>query len=139
MNIVYKLINGNGEIEYIGHTLNLKSRLVTHLTSKKSKFLGRKDLLIIPIKQFHTRKEAYDYQCELQKELGFVTDREKSIKGSLCTCKKVLCFDYYTNQFISEYNSVSEAARNINVRPHHISRVLNSKRRVKSYKFITNQ
>jgi predicted GIY-YIG superfamily endonuclease len=73
---VYKIVNSNNEIEYIGETTNTKNRWYNHI-GKNGKFYNRKDISIEIITQFDTKKEAYDYQCELQKNNGFETDLEK--------------------------------------------------------------
>jgi predicted GIY-YIG superfamily endonuclease len=78
---VYKL--ENEIVEHIGHSSDIARRYNQHIYQKPNgsscgKFYGRTDLKIIVVKEFDTRKEAFAYQCELQKEYGFVTDRDKS-------------------------------------------------------------
>ena len=74
---VYELFNLVGTIEYVGHTLNTKSRLYEH-KSKRGKFHKRTDISMNIVKGFDTRKSAFAYQCELQKEYGLETDAEIS-------------------------------------------------------------
>ena len=77
MNYVYKIINNNNIVEYIGETKMPKTRFRLHKT-KNNLFEGRDDVRMELVKSFKTRKEAYDYQCELQEQYGFVTDKEKN-------------------------------------------------------------
>jgi predicted GIY-YIG superfamily endonuclease len=119
MYIVYKLVNSKNEIEYIGETSNLKTRLCMHLTSSKSKFKNRKDLQIIPVKEFFTKKEAFDYQCKLQKKLGFETDLEKYRKNRI----PIICYDIHGN-YIGIFNSLKDAANELNLNVGNVCRVL---------------
>jgi predicted GIY-YIG superfamily endonuclease len=116
---VYKLVNSKGEIEYIGETYDIKIRFTMHLTSSKSKFLGRKDLQIIVIKTFDNKKDAFHYQCSLQKELGFETDIEKSSKSKIA----IKCYDISGN-YVNNFNSIKEASRILSINAGNVCRVL---------------
>ena len=82
---VYKL--ESDVIEHIGHTSNVDRRYNQHVYQKPNgsscgKFYGRTDLKMVIVKEFDTRKEAYWYQCELQKQNGFKEDYDiTSIAG----------------------------------------------------------
>jgi len=76
---VYKL--ESAVVEHIGHSKNPKFRYQQHIKFKPNgsshgKFYGRNDLQLNIVKEFDTRREAYAYQCELQKKYGFATDTE---------------------------------------------------------------
>ena len=72
---VYELINLLGTIEYVGETNNPKSRFNHHIC-RDGKFPKRHDLIMNIVKEFDTKREAYDYQCELQNEYGLKSDKE---------------------------------------------------------------
>ena len=74
---VYELYNLVGTIEWVGETINPKYRFIQHTKKKAGKFYGRTDISMHIVKLFDNGKEAWDYQCELQKEYGFITDKEK--------------------------------------------------------------
>ena len=82
MKYVYELINLMGTVEYVGETQNPKRRFREHTRSKPTsglgvgKFYGRTDIFINIVKEFDNRKDAYDYQCKLQKEYGLISDVE---------------------------------------------------------------
>ena len=73
---VYKLKEENGKILHVGETANPTRRMYSHRGIKKSKFYGLKFSMEI-IKQFPNKKEAYEYQCQLQKQYGLITDRQR--------------------------------------------------------------
>ena len=79
---VYELINLVGTVEYVGETTNSKARY-NHHVCKDGKFPNRKDLILNIVTSFNTKKEAFNYQCELQTKYGFETDREIFRKASL--------------------------------------------------------
>jgi len=72
---VYELYNLLGTVEHVGETVNPKCRLKCH-KCKAGKFYGRQDIQMNVVKEFDNRKEAYVYQCQLQKHYGLKTDRE---------------------------------------------------------------
>jgi predicted GIY-YIG superfamily endonuclease len=85
---VYELINLLGTIEYVGESKNPYQRFNSHTKVKPGKamgkFYGRQDLTLNIVKEFNNRKDAYQYQCELQSKYGLITDRElssQSMKG----------------------------------------------------------
>lgn len=135
---VYKLVNSKKEIEYIGESSNIQNRLKVHL-STQGKFYNRKDISAVIIKSFKTKKEAFAYQLELQKKYGFVTDTQKlkdnassglsaridSIKKNGTGKREINCFDYKTKKFISNFPSIRNAEKTLNV--DNIEKVLNGK------------
>ena len=81
MKYVYEMINLLGTIEYVGETSNPKRRFKEHtknrpLRSGLGKFFGRADIIMNIVKEFDNRKDAYQYQCKLQKEYGLISDAE---------------------------------------------------------------
>ena len=78
---VYELYNQVGTIEYVGESVNPKNRWYQHICKSKDKkngkFFGRDDIKMRIVKEFDNKKDAYDYQCKLQKEYGLFTDSEK--------------------------------------------------------------
>ena len=85
---VYELYNLLGTIEYVGETTTPKHRFTQHKSSNQSsgngKFYNRTDISMNIVKEFTNKKDAYSYQCQLQKEYGLITDSEinsKSKKG----------------------------------------------------------
>jgi predicted GIY-YIG superfamily endonuclease len=128
---VYKLINTLGTVEYIGETTNIKSRLKNHL-SKSGKFYTRTDITLHIVSEFDNRKDAFNYQCELQKQYGFETDFEKNIRGGAAgrdsTKQSILCFNFITNKFIKQYDAITDAAQELNIKSAQICRVLKGER-----------
>jgi predicted GIY-YIG superfamily endonuclease len=96
---VYELYNLLGSIEYVGETINTERRFREHTKSKTGKFYGRTDISMNIVKIFDNGKEAWDYQCELQKKYELITDgeiqsntrigKEHSIKTKLKISKSV--------------------------------------------------
>jgi hypothetical protein len=88
---VYELVNDDGNVEYVGESINPEFRFKRHThykphkASNVGKFYGRNDLKLKIIKEFNSKKEAFQYQCELQSKYGFTSDMEKcttnGIKG----------------------------------------------------------
>lgn len=74
---VYQLVNSKKEILYIGESANPTQRMYFHRGNRKSKVYGVEGLQMEILKEFGTKKEAYEYQCHLQEQLGFVTDRSR--------------------------------------------------------------
>lgn len=77
---VYELYNQMGTIEYVGETVNPKGRLKVHKCIA-GKFHKRNDIRMYIVKDFDNRKDAYNYQCELQIQYGFVTDYKVRTKN----------------------------------------------------------
>ena len=82
---VYELVNLMGSVEYVGESANLKDRIYTHFKRKpdgnRGKFYGRCDMIVNIAAEFDNKKDAWDLQCELQKEYGLITDREKLVQN----------------------------------------------------------
>jgi len=128
---VYKIVNSNNEIEYIGETKNPKTRLRNH-TCKNGNFAGRKDLTLEIIKEFKSKKLAFNYQCKLQKKFGFETDIEKYIKlgksiqkiGTECRKVKIVGYDLSGNE-IGIFSSILEASKKLKIHNSLIWNVVN--------------
>jgi predicted GIY-YIG superfamily endonuclease len=73
---VYKIVNSQGEVEWVGESMELKGRLKQH-KSKNGKFYRRTDIEMRICGIFQTKSEAFVAQCLLQKYYGFQTDSEK--------------------------------------------------------------
>ena len=73
---VYELYNQMGTIEYVGESTNTKRRWYEH-SCKNGKFYKRLDIKMHIVKEFDIRRDAWDYQCQLQAEYGSETDSEK--------------------------------------------------------------
>ena len=79
---VYELVNLMGTVEYVGESTRPIQRFANHIKhspkSNKSigKFYKRQDIILNIVSEFNSKEEAYDYQCQLQKEYGLKTDRE---------------------------------------------------------------
>jgi predicted GIY-YIG superfamily endonuclease len=144
---VYNIVDENNKILYIGETTDTVHRLKVH-TNIQGKFYKRKDIKLVVISEFKSKKEAFDYQLQLQKENGFETDLEKLInngyKGSLVQMERfnktgiwkraVKCYDYKTKQLIAEFESTRQAGKILNVK--NIDKVLNGTyKRVGGYYF----
>jgi len=86
---VYELYNLVGTVEWVGESVNPKSRLYSHTkrknypTNGNGKFYGRTDISMNIVAQFDNRIDAWDYQCKLQKEYGLNTDRETNSKAHI--------------------------------------------------------
>jgi predicted GIY-YIG superfamily endonuclease len=128
---VYEIINILGTIEYVGETYDIEQRFQNHI-SKSGKFYGRNDIIINQVAEFDNRKDAFNYQCELQKQYGFETDFEKNLRGGPAGRdahkKSILCFDFITNKFIKQYDAITDAAQELNMHSAQICRVLKGER-----------
>ena len=140
---VYEIVNSTGIIEYIGETINPKTRLERHKSNKNGKFYKRKDIKLNVVKEFDNKEEAWWYQCELQIKNGFETDREKNIKaakrGAIVGGKKpqpVLAYSYHSGELIGEYPSQNAAERSYNLHRGIVSAIINGKQsHIKGYTF----
>ena len=152
---VYTITNNKtGEIEYIGESgLPMSRRLNCHVAHTKcsgsGKFAGRRNEITMNIvKRFDTKSEAYAYQCELQKKYGFETDYQKALKGTIDNNGKLLmlskeaiekriktmiekyatpiiAYDKITGALINEYQSINEAAIELNIDAGNLNRCIN--------------
>ena len=132
MYVVYQLVNEKGEIEYVGHTSNIKKRMYNHF-DKTGRFNNRKDISHEIVKSgFNTKEEALDYECKLQKELGFETDIEKFSRNMKEVQKKtteqkrisIIGYDLLGNE-IGIFTSAYEASKKLNIYPSLIWNVVN--------------
>ena len=81
MRYVYKLINGSGEVLYIGETKSTRWRLYDHTKRKRGRFYGRTDIKLEVISEHLDRYESYKVQCEWQRHFGLKTDLEIASAG----------------------------------------------------------
>lgn len=133
---VYKIVDKSDNVLYIGETSDIQHRFKMH-TNNQGLFYKRLDISLVVAKKFKTKKEAFNYQLQLQNEYGFQTDLDKLIenakKGSLIRIQKykehgnwkreINCFEYKTKKFIASFESTREASRVMNVT--NIDKVLN--------------
>ena len=81
---VYELINLMGSVEYVGETTRPEARFAEHIKYKsdkcsgKGKFYGRSDITMNIAAEFDNRKDAWNFQCELQSDYGIKTDAQKN-------------------------------------------------------------
>jgi predicted GIY-YIG superfamily endonuclease len=136
MYVVYQLVNEKGKIEYVGNTKNPNTRLSNH-TCINGTFAGRKDLSLEIIKSgFRKEKTAFNYQCKIQKELGFETDREKWSRNMKEVQKKtteqqkipIIAYDLLGNE-IGRFSSITETANNFNLHTNLVWLVVNNKQK----------
>jgi predicted GIY-YIG superfamily endonuclease len=136
MYVVYQLVNEKGQVEYIGHTKNPNTRLINH-TCVNGKFVGRTDLILQIIKSgFRKRYRAFEYECKLQKELGFQTDKEKSSKfcksiqqlGTDSRKVGIIAYDLQGNK-LGEFSSILEASIKLNINHSLIHNVITGKQK----------
>ena len=81
MRYVYKLINGSGEVEYIGETKSTRWRWYDHVRRKRGRFYGRTDITLQVLSEHECRFESYRVQCEWQRHFGLKTDLEIASEG----------------------------------------------------------
>jgi len=133
MYVVYQLVNEKDEIEYIGNTKNPNTRLNNHICINGT-FAGRKDLSLEIIKSgFRKEKTAFNYQCKIQKELGFETDKEKWSRNMKEVQKKtteqkrisIIGYDLLGNE-IGIFTSAYEASKKLNIYQSLIWNVINN-------------
>ena len=97
MKYVYKILNSEDTVLYIGQTEDPKRRFNQHTKSKpfngsgSGMFYNRTDVRMKIIEGPINEKEARDLEEELQIQFGFKTDRQKSRNGLLKGCKKGGC------------------------------------------------
>jgi predicted GIY-YIG superfamily endonuclease len=132
MFVVYKLVNSKNEIEYIGHTSDIKKRMSNHF-DKTGLFHNRKDISYEIVKSgFRKKERAIDYECKLQKKLGFETDREKYSRNMKEVQKKtteqksisIIGYDLSGNE-IGRFLSAYHASRKLDIYPSLIWNVVN--------------
>lgn len=94
---VYTLINGSGEVEYVGATINPKQRYYQHTKHKPSqkhlngKFYYRSDITMRIEKVFDSKSEAYEFEGELKLTHGLEwTEKTRGVKGGIKSGKLAL-------------------------------------------------
>ncbi len=131
------------KVIYIGETKSAHIRWNAHVSSDG--YFNRHEhyMDVIDEYPFNNKKDAFNYQCELQKHYGLETDlktlRKNGLNGAYIKNKlynktgkfkrAVLAYEYNTNKFIGEYESTREAQRKLNVS--NLNKVLN-----KTYKQV---
>lgn len=144
---VYEIVNLMGTVEYVGETYRPKYRFKQHTKTKPSNgsgsFYNRADVFMNIVKEFDTKKEAFDYQCRLQKYYGLKTDydamKERQIiitKIPRRTAISIVASDLNGN-YVGEFSSLREAARELMIKSHqNIKAVLSGKfNQIKGYRF----
>jgi predicted GIY-YIG superfamily endonuclease len=143
---VYGLFNTDtNEFEYIGCSKNPNKRLAGHIKTKPipgytgfGLFYGRENLELINIHSFENRKEAFQYEGYIKGLLGMTWSEQaqgerlgKTGKGAqavkeLCS-KPVLCYKKDTNEFVNQFESQIEAARQLGLNVGNIRHVISGK------------
>ncbi len=81
---VYEMVNLLGTVEYVGETSNPEKRLKNHFLKTRGNGYGsfgyRQDIVFNIVAEFDNKKDAFNFQCDLQKQYGFETDLEKMQK-----------------------------------------------------------
>jgi predicted GIY-YIG superfamily endonuclease len=141
------------KVEYVGECINPRLRLNSHVANTNSAgsgtFAGRRNEIQMEIvKEFDNKSEAFKYQCELQKQYGFETDAERIMKqtkdssGNLLMLSKdaqerkrktqierygvpIIAYDKKTGQLVNEYESISQAAEELNIDCGNLNRCVN--------------
>jgi predicted GIY-YIG superfamily endonuclease len=137
---VYKIKEKKtNKVVYIGETKNPTHRWNVHV-SNQGKFNKNEHYMdIIDEYVFNNKKDAFNYQCNLQIQYGFQTDyktlQNNGVIGAAArkiafdkrgiNATTLLCYNYQTKKFIREYKSLREAQRHLNVT--NIDKVLNKK------------
>ncbi len=136
---VYELVNLMGTVEYVGETINPKRRFYEHTKTKPSpqtgKFYGRNDIFMNIVKEFDNKKEAWSYQCILQSQYGFKSERLQNIKnnklhhlkGGETVKRSIICYSKCKNNLIGEYNSLTDAANELKISVGNIGNVLSGR------------
>ena len=80
MYYVYELVNLMGTVEYVGSSCKPRHRFKEHKSKPgigKGKFYRRLDVFLNIVCSFENKKEALDFEIQLQKYWGLKTDNEK--------------------------------------------------------------
>lgn len=81
---VYEIYNSMGTVEYVGETIDPKSRLKAHTRRQNGKFYKRQDIAMYIVAEFTDRKVALELEGQLKQEHGLEwTERIWSKRGSL--------------------------------------------------------
>jgi len=91
---VYELYNELGSIEYVGETIDPATRFYSHTKRRPvlkkdgkpnghGKFYKRLDIHMNIVKEFDNKRDAWNYQCELQEEYQFKTDRQTNSEARI--------------------------------------------------------
>ena len=162
---VYEIINLMGTVEYVGETTMPKRRFYSHtkIAPKKGlgagKFYNRSDIFMNIVCEFDNRKDAFEYQCDLQYQYGLETDKVKLKRNGFqkghnkgvvrnpygnpygnkyangAPKKSIFAFNKQ-GKFIGEYKSVTQASIMLGLKQPAISMVLRQTRNhAKGYTF----
>jgi hypothetical protein len=147
---VYSIVNKKtADIEYIGESgLSPNLRFNNHVAIN-GKFAGRRDEVEMNILQrFATKKEAYEHQNEVQKEMGWLSDKEKSINNSTDKNNKlflngkksikkrtetrrilfgipIMVYKKKTGKFVKQYQCIIDACDELDVDRRNVNKCLN--------------
>jgi predicted GIY-YIG superfamily endonuclease len=146
---VYILFNEAGTVEYVGRTVNPKTRMTCHkckphmnksgTSLKAGGFHGRDDISMEIVKELGTEDEAKAFEGQLKLEFGFEwTEQTRASKGGKkggktgvgarknkeVSSQPVLAYRKDTGAFVGEFPSQTEAARQLGLNVGGISMVL---------------
>ena len=126
---VYEIVNLMGTIEYVGESTRPYERFINHTKHKGSpnnsfgRFYGRTDVFMNLAAEFDNKIDAFEYQCELQKQYGLISDRDKHANNkSYRKANIILQYDINGN-FIKEYPSLCKAGETLSIAKQMIKRV----------------
>lgn len=123
---VYKLINQQNIVEYIGATKDPEYRFKSHTIYKhNSPFCNRKDLQLIIVDQFETRKEAFAAEKKLKKEYNLFIGEEVGPKSRRKFTEEEV--KDIKNQYLNNNITQRQLAKQYNVAPMTINGILTNK------------
>lgn len=133
MRYVYELINSLGTVEYVGETIDPKRRMWQHIKNVNGIFSGRLDLHMNIVDSFETKKEAYEFQNELQEFWGLKPDNKKMARIGENNPKTILT-DEQVREIRSRYvrGKGAELGREFGVSRMVIGRIANRR----SFKYL---
>jgi predicted GIY-YIG superfamily endonuclease len=148
---VYEIINLLGTVEYVGETTMPKRRFYAHTKIPKKigvgsgRFYNRSDIFMNIVKEFDNKKEAFQYQIQLQKEYGLDTDLDKLRKNGFKknhpfhlknNYTKVKGYDSEGN-CVGTFESIGDAARILNIKKAGVWSAANGNiKKTKGYSFV---
>jgi predicted GIY-YIG superfamily endonuclease len=124
MKVVYEIINDrNDKVIHVGETCDMDRRIKEHISENGKFYEQRNYISFFIVKTFDNKKDAFNYQCELQKKYGLETDIEKSSKNmkqvqKITTERKRIPIAQYdlNGNFIKKYPSILAAEKELKIR-----------------------
>ena len=115
---VYTITNTQNEVEYVGCTSKPNHRWYRHtykwIGAGNGRFYNRTDVKMNIVKEFDTKREALDFEEQLKFELG-LSHLSERIGTELMQPLKVIAYSAINGNQIGIFNSISEAARKLDV------------------------